>query len=547
MSGVLTTTILSDGNKMSKKYNLISVDIIKEVNKIPVAQIILLDGDAAKQEFAVSDTDFFKPGKEIEIKFRHEKNVRDEATVFQGIVVKHGIQADRFRSLLTVDLKDAAIKLTTQRKSVVFRDSTDKDIIEKIIAGVDLKVGKVASTKPKHQEMVQFYCTDWDFMLTRTDANGCWVLAQDGEISIIQPSLQGSAKHSFEYGISEIYELSMEADISHQYESVESQVWDIKKQELTPVQQAKDFSLAQGNLKASELAKEIGAEKLQLINSVQLDDQESQAWADAKMIKSRLSMLKGRLKVPGSADIKLGDIIEVAGTGKRFNGKTLVTGIRHQVGKKSWQTDIQFGLSANWFSQNNDIVDTPASGLVPAINGLHVGIVDEYEDDPDQQFRVKVKIPSIKEEEEDGSVWARLTTVDAGNRRGTFFRPEPGDEVILGFINDDPRQAIILGAMHSEKNDLPPGLEVTEDNNKKGIVTKESLRILFDDEKKSIELSTPNSNLIRLSDEDGGIYLEDENGNTITIDKKGFKIKSDKNIVIEGKNIKIKGSKVDVN
>ena len=545
MSGVLTTTILSDGKEMSNEYDLISIDIIKEVNKISLAQLVLLDGDAAKQEFVISDTDFFKPGKEIEIKFRYEGKAKNEATVFKGIVVKHGIQADRFRSLLTLDLKDASIKLTTQRKSAVFRDRTDKEIIEEIIKGVGLTVGKVASTKPKHKEMVQFYCTDWDFMLTRTDVNGCWVLAEDGEISVIQPSLKGSEKHSFEYGIDEVYELEMEADISHQYESIESQVWDIKKQELTPAQKAKDFSLAQGNLKAGELAKEIGAKKRQLITTVQLDDKESQAWADAKMLKSRLSMLKGRLKVPGFADIKLGDIIKVAGTGKRFNGKTLVTGIRHQVGgKKSWQTDIQFGLSANWFSQNNDIIDTPASGLVPAINGLHIGIVDKYEDDPDKQFRVKVKIPSIEKE---GIVWARLAALDAGKKRDILFRPETGDEVILGFLNDDPRQAVILGALHSEKNELPEGLEISDKNNQKGIVTKELLKIVFNDEDKSIEISTDKGNVLQISDKEKGIKLEDENKNTITMSDKGIELKADKDIIIEGKNIKIKGSKVDIN
>lgn len=202
-------------------------------------------------------------------------------------------------------------------------------------------------------------------------------------------------------------------------------------------------------------------------------------------------------------------------------------------------------LPTNFFAQqNNHIIDTPAAGLIPAIHGLQIGIIDKYEDDPDKQFRVKVKIPSI---EKDGIVWARLASIDSGNKRGIFFRPEKGDEVILGFINDDPRQAIILGSVHSEKNPLPVGFEVTEENYKKGIVTKQGLKILFDDENKLIEISTSNSNIFRLLDKDKGIHLEDENGNTFTMDDKGFNIKSSKDIVIEGKNITIKGSKVDVN
>ena len=545
MSGVVTATILSEGKVMNPEYNLMSIDIIKEVNKIPIAQIILLDGDATKQKFAISNTDFFKPGKEIEIKLRYEGEGKNEATVFKGILVRHCVQADRYGSLLTVDLKDAAIKLTTQRKSAVFRDMTDKEIIDKIIKTRGLQTTSIAATKPKHKEMVQYYSTDWDFILSRADVNGHWILADDGKITVVEPNLKKLPKHTFEYGINEIYEFEMEADIRQQYGLVESTAWDMKTQKLILSQQAKNFSLSQGNLKGDELAKTIGAENYQLISLGQLDEREIQAWADAKLVKSRLSMLKGRLKVPGFADLKPGDIMEVDGVSKRFNGKTLVTAIRHQVNDQGWQTDIQFGLSANWFSQqNNDIIDTPAAGLVPAINGLQIGIVDKYEDDPDKQFRVKVRIPSI---ETDGIVWARLASPDAGNQRGIFFRPEPGDEVILGFINDDPRQAIILGAVHSEKNALPAGLKVTQENNKKGIVTKESLKILFDDENKLIEISTPKGNIFKLSEQDKGINLEDENGNTMTMNEGGFQIKSTKDIVIEGKNITIKGNKVDVN
>ena len=37
---------------------------------------------------------------------------------------------------------------------------------------------------------------------------------------------------------------------------------------------------------------------------------------------------------------------------------------------------------------------------------------------------------------------------DAGENRGSFWRPEIGDEVVLGFLNSDPRDAIILGMLN---------------------------------------------------------------------------------------------------
>ncbi|BAY80003.1 hypothetical protein NIES25_64910 (plasmid) [Nostoc linckia NIES-25] len=545
MSGVVTVTILNDGSTMNPEYNVMSIDIIKEVNKIPIAQIILLDGDATKREFAISNTDFFKPGNNIEIKLRYEGERQNEETVFKGIVVRHSLQSDLYGSLLTIDLKDAAIKLTHQRKSAVFREMGDNEIINKIIELWGLEITSIAATEPKHKEMVQYYCTDWDFILSRADVNGQWVLADDGKITVGKPNLKGLPKHTFEYGISDIYEFEMSADIRHQYASVESTAWDVKTQSISPPQKAKNVSLSQGNLKAEELAKAIGADKYQLIGSGELDEQEKQIWADAKLLKSRLSMFNGRLKVPGFADVKPGEVMEITGISKRFNGKTLVTAIRHQVNEQGWQTDIQFGLSAEFFAQqNHNIIDIPAAGLVPAIHGLQIGIVDNYQDDRDKQFRVKVRIPSI---EKDGIIWARLASLEAGNERGIFFRPELGDEVILGFINDDPRQAIILGAVHSEKNALPPGFAVTQENNKKGIVTKKALKILLDDENKLIELSTPKGNILKLSEEGKGINLTDENGNAITMNDKGLKIQSTEDIAIEGKNITIKGEKVYIN
>ncbi|MCP4667849.1 MAG: hypothetical protein GY849_15980 [Deltaproteobacteria bacterium] len=263
------------------------------------------------------------------------------------------------------------------------------------------------------------------------------------------------------------------------------------------------------------------------------------------MRKSCLSMLKGRVRIPGDANIKPGGVIEVKGVGDRFNGKTYVTGVRHQVSIKGWQTDMQFGLSSDWFSQrHDDIVDIPAAGLVPAVHGLQVGVVEAFEEDPEKKFRVRVRIPAMDagRENPDGIIWARLASLDAGDKRGIFFRPEKGDEVVLGFLNDDPRQPVILGSMHSDNNALPPGYEITKENNTKGILTRGSLKIMLNDEKdkECIEISTPKSNLIRLSDKDKGFYLEDENKNKVETNDKGMVVedKHKNKVTLDGEGMK---------
>jgi uncharacterized protein involved in type VI secretion and phage assembly len=360
-------------------------------------------------------------------------------------------------------------------------------------------------------------------------------------------TISGSPKHTFAYGLSEIFNFEIEADAGHQYPAVQSVAWDVKNQKLTPAAKAKDFSLSQSNLNGAKLAQTLGGGTYTLASPVALDPKELQAWSDAALARSRLSLLKGRIAVPGFGDIKPLDVMEVTGVGKRFNGQALVTGVRQRVDQAGWQTDVQFGLAAERFAERPDIVDVPAAGLLPAINGLHVGIVAPFEADPAKEFRVKVILPGIDETQ--GAVWARLAAPYAGANRGYFFRPEAGDEVVVGFFNDDPRQAVILGAMHSSKNSPPQNqLPLAKGNPQKAIVGKNGAVIGFVDEAKSlIFIQTPGPNTIVLADDDQMILIADQHDNTITLDKAGITIKSAKDVKIEASgNVEIKGKKVDI-
>ena len=57
----------------------------------------------------------------------------------------------------------------------------------------------VKATNTKHDMMVQFQCTDWDFMLTRAEANGQIVMVDDGKVTV-QPPTKTSAVLTITYG-----------------------------------------------------------------------------------------------------------------------------------------------------------------------------------------------------------------------------------------------------------------------------------------------------------------------------------------------------------
>jgi uncharacterized protein involved in type VI secretion and phage assembly len=173
--------------------------------------------------------------------------------------------------------------------------------------------------------------------------------------------------------------------------------------------------------------------------------------------------------------------------------------------------------------------------------------VAPFAEDPQKEYRLKIILPGIDEKK--GVVWARLALPDAGKNRGTFFRPEPGDEVVVGFFNDDPRQAVVLGAMYSSQNTPPAEMaKLSAKNINKGIVTKTGTAISFTDDAQSIlSIKTPAANTIVLDDKAQTILIGDQHGNAITMSKEGIQIKSVKDVQIDARgNVKIKGSKVDI-
>jgi Rhs element Vgr protein len=212
-------------------------------------------------------------------------------------------------------------------------------------------------------------------------------------------------------------------------------------------------------------------------------------------------------------------LIELKGVGKRFNGQAYVSGIRHEMTGGTWHTHLQLGLNSKWFYQETDLMEKPAAGLLPGVNGLQIGVVVQLQDDPTGEDRILVKAPIIDPDAE--GIWARIATLDAGENRGSFFRPEIDDEVVLGFLNDDPRDPIVLGMLNSSAKPAP--LTASDDNHQKGFFTRAELKVTFDDDQKIITLETPGGNKVTLSDADKGISLEDQNGKHPYVERQRYR------------------------
>ena len=536
---VCTFALLIDGKGIPGEFQVLSVTVNRELNRIPTAIIQLQDGEAAKSTFSASNSDYFLPGKKVDIQLGYRSQ---NQSVFKGLVIKQNIKIRKSGSVLSVECRNEAVKMTGNKKSRYFTDKKDSDIMEELIGFYGLQKD-VEATTPALKEIVQYDATDWDFMLCRAEANGQVVIVEDDKVKVAKPAVSGAPVVKVAYG-STVLELDAEMDVRWQSKSIKASSWNASDQAIINADAAEPATTNSGNLSPADLADVLGGDTREIRHGGKVDTAELQAWADARLLKERLAKIRGRAKFQGFAGVMPGNIIEITGVGERFGGKMYVSGVRHSMSGGNWETDVQFGLSTELFAETCNLQPLPAAGLLPAVSGLQIGIVTALENDPDGEDRIKVRLPLINTTEE--GIWARIATLDAGKERGTFFRPEIDDEVVIGFLNEEPRYPIVLGMCHSSAKPAPEPAK--DDNHHKGYVSREKLKLSFDDEKKIIGLETPAGNKLVLSEDAKGISIEDENGNKITLDDKGIKIESIKDLIVKAsKDFKLDATNAELN
>jgi Rhs element Vgr protein len=540
-SGVQSFSITVNGQVLPDAVGILEIVVTNVVNAIPKAKVVVMDGSAAAQNFGLSNGTNFIPGAEISITAGYNG---ENEVIFSGLIISQTIRANEDGSQMEIECRDKAVKLTAGRKNKIWEDTSDSDAITDLV-GQNGITADIDGLDLQHKQLVQFNCSNWDFIVTRAELNSALVITEAGKLIIGMPNASQESTATYTYG-SEIYDFEAQMDARTQYPQVLTKNWNYTNQEVKEGTSAAKTLPRQGNISGDDLAEVLGWEDNSLYHSGNVAEQESTEWATAQLFRSRLNRVIGNFRVQGDNKLKPGIIVELLGIGERFSGKCWVTGVIHSYsGEAAWYSHVQFGLDKKLHSYNfDDIVEKPATGIIPPVNGLQIGIVTQLESDPDGENRIRVRLPTV-ENEGDG-IWARLASVDAGKEHGWVWNPEINDEVIIGFINDDPRDAVILGRLYSSS--FPPHLEAKDDNYLKGLSTKSKLQVLFDDEKKIIKIETPGGNFITLDEDQKQIAIQDINGNKIEMSEDGIKIESIKDIILKASgDFKIDGTNITTN
>lgn len=520
---VLACTVYVNGSKLKDSFSLVSASVRLELNRIGKATLKFNAGNMDAQTFDESDDSLFKPGNSIRL---DAGGMDQQETLFEGSIIGLRILTGKdFRSYMVAECRDNSYPATQGRKNRIFEKKKDSDIIREVLkdyGGVD-----VDATGYQHPTLVQYYCSDWDFALSRADACGLFVFTEGNKIKVKKPDVNASPVLTVTYG-EDITAFDLELSSDDQFTQYEAVSWCPNTQKAVRVSASSPSLNKQGDLQPKNIA---SGDSMLLQTDAPTDEKALKQWVDGMALKAGLARYQGSVSFYGSAKVKPGCLMELKGLGKRFGGNLFVGTVTHTIEDNEWLTEAGAGISPMNITDEPDVVSPTAAGFLPGLQGLHSAVVKKLDGDPLKEQRIQVELPWL-----DGQsrlLWARLATMYATAGMGTFFLPEPGDEVLVGFMNQDPGHPVILGSLYGTKH--KPSFEYEAKNNTKAIVTREKLRIEFDEEKKVITVATPGKNTLEISDDGKHIRLADQHKNEIRMDSGGITLTSAKDITMKAK------------
>jgi len=168
--------------------------------------------------------------------------------------------------------------------------------------------------------------------------------------------------------------------------------------------------------------------------------------------------------------------------------------------------------------------------------------------DPEKLNRVQVRLLAYDGiDGQDMPLWARVVAPFAGDDRGTFFMPDIGDEVLIVFVQGDPRYPLVIGGLWSGKNAAPASIGAGG-NIVKRIRSRNGIQITLEDKQgqETLTLETPGGQKLTLKDGPGEVTIEDSNGNSVKLQTAGITIQAAAKVTINASQVSVSAGMVNV-
>lgn len=457
----------------------------QQINEIPLATLEL---SIPVESFASHDTQTKSALSSLTIGATVTLGLNN-SMLFSGYLTQKRIQLRGKRWRIKLEARHLLQKLAWPPRSRVFRQQSEGDIINGLLrqAGVQVHRQAAASLAGQHEQMVQFRLSDWHFIRRRLLATNCWLVpdAASENVTIGSLAVPVTSAHTLERfsdrsGYS-LREVELNTDGRYALDSLTLQGWDATTQQLSAAQRC-DASAFQPWREASRAITPSAFQHHYQLALSYLPEAILTTLAQSRLNYQQLANVRGYLLLEGTRDFQPAQSVKLSDFGPGLEGTALLTGVNQLFDvAQGWQTELIIGLAAVGLAEATE-------------NALHIATVAEYRADPQNLDRIPVTVPALNLPQE--TLFARPGKPYASKASGFCFYPEPGDEVVIAFIEGDPRYPVILGALHNPVNSSP--LSPAEGSQRKGLVVTNAddvQSLMIDTAKKEIVLSAGENDL----------------------------------------------------
>ena len=514
--------IAIDGTELDQETSedVIKIEIEEEIGRLARATVVLRNWDSEADAAEEAPAAKLEAGHEITIKLGYDSEL-DE--VFDGVVVAAVAQARRGGlPQLELRCRCRGIKLLGTSRFRVWTDQSDLDAVTSLCGDADLKVSGQSAFV--HPFLVQHRIPDWTFVLARAAALGVQPYVR-GKTLNFKPAEEGAAVVTLDWG-ENLLEAELSQDISSAFGDCQGTSWDPESKESVSVTSPASAARITGGDRPDR-TKLLGTAKLgdsrtrEVSECAPMDQAELEAWTKALVDRGASDAYHGTASCLGDPKLRIDSVIDIAGFGKAFDGSYYVTRVRHRFVVSGFETQVGFGTPP---------VPTPEARarderVMPRMDSLVIACVESFEDEDRTQGRVQVRFPWMSEDE--SPVWARLATPAGGAERGFVFVPEPDDEVLIQFVDGDPRHPVVVGSLWNGK-DAPPDSYDAQKNDRRALVSRAGHKLVFDDgeDTPGVLVETAAGQKVHLDDSSGSeaIVLADKTGNELKMNADGMSL-----------------------
>jgi phage protein D len=335
-----------DSSKLSLAAykDLLSVTVELDVDALSMFTLEMRSPGEERNTTSWSDADLFAPGSTVEVKLG---TIGDLATVIKGEVTGMELEADGAEGQrLTVRGYDKGHRQLRSTKIRSFVSMT-AGAIAKQVASENSLTPSVTDTSVTHDYVLQDSESDFDFLRRLARIFGYVVYIDDTTLYFGPRKFSESAAVTLSRG-AEISAFNLSLSTQGLPGELIVRGWDYtKKEAITGSAAASKVAKMGTTLGLSNAESAFGTAVVTLVNVAVATADAAAAIALAKLSEASLDYIQGEVTCSGSAALKPGIVVALAGLGTSFSGNYYVTAAKHTFyGTEGYKTTLSVRRNA---------------------------------------------------------------------------------------------------------------------------------------------------------------------------------------------------------